>query len=171
MGGQTSTSLPPLVPASGIMEISRFMGPWYVIGVKPTYFEIGAVNAVESYKWNAEKELIDIDFTFNQDKPDGPVKKIPQTGWIHNKETNMEWRISPFWPVRLPYTIIELDPSPGKDPYKYTVIGYPNRAYVWIMAREPKMDEQLYKDILDRLVKNHQYDLTGLVKVLHTTKK
>jgi apolipoprotein D and lipocalin family protein len=71
----------------------------------------------------------------------------------------------------LPYLIIELDRSEGTHPYKYTVVGYPSRAYVWIMAREPTMDEALYKSICDRLQKDHLYDLKGMVKVEHTPPK
>eukprot|EP00968_Pinguiococcus_pyrenoidosus_P028724 scaffold8065_cov267-Pinguiococcus_pyrenoidosus.AAC.8 len=69
---------------------------------------------------------------------------------------------SPCCLLRHSYPILELD-----EDYSYTVIGFPSRAYVWIMAREPKMDEQLYEDICARLREQHGYDLEGLVKVPH----
>ena len=40
--------------------------------------------------------------------------------------------------------------------------------YLWIMAREKTMSEELYNDILLRLRTSHQYDLEGLVKILHS---
>ncbi len=68
--------------------------------------------------------------------------------------------------------IIELgddEKSPdSKAPYPYTVIGYPSRAYVWIMAREKTMDSVLYESVLKRLKEVHGYDLEGLIKMEHS---
>jgi apolipoprotein D and lipocalin family protein len=69
--------------------------------------------------------------------------------------------VSPFWPIKMAYPIIELD---EKD-YSYAVIGYPSRSYCWILSRKPTMEETLYKDIEKKLVDNHQYDLQGFRKV------
>lgn len=69
--------------------------------------------------------------------------------------------MSPFWPVKLTYPIIELD---EKD-YSYAVVGYPSRAYCWILSRTPVMEETVYKGIEKKLVDKHQYDLEGFRKV------
>ena len=133
--GASSSHLPPLMPVATKVDMARYMGTWYVIGVKPTYFEVGAVSPVEEYTWNAAEQRVDIDFSFHPHSLDNPRKTIPQKGFVHDSKTNAEWRVSPFWPLKLPYLILELDQSEGSHPYKYTVIGYPSRAYVWIMAR------------------------------------
>eukprot|EP01041_Mallomonas_annulata_P000529 gene529-1006_t len=164
MGLGSSTTKPALQTVSGPIDIPRFMGRWYVIGCKPTYFEIGAANAVEEYTWNKERDCIDINFTFNKGSVNGPPQKIPQTGFIFNKTTNSEWRVSPMWPLKLPFLVIELGPEVLPDPYSYTVIGYPSRDYVWIMGRKKDMEEELYNSILQRLEKDHLYNLDGLNK-------
>lgn len=41
------------------------------------------------------------------------------------------------------YHIIEL----GSD-YDYAVVGTPDRAYLWILARRPEMDAELYRRLL-----------------------
>lgn len=169
--GAGKSSLPALQPIQTVVDMPRYMGKWFVIGVKPTYFEVGAHNAVEVYTWNQRDDCIDIDFTYNPDSFKAPAKKIPQKGFVHDKRTNAEWRVSPMWPLKLPYLIIELDSTEGTAPYEYTVIGYPSRAYVWIMARQPTMDEKLYDDICGRLKTQHHYDLDGLVKVPHSQQK
>ena len=64
-----------------------------------------------------------------------------------------------LWPFKLPFLIIELDKE-----YSYTVIGYPSRKFVWIMAREPKMEEERYNKILDNLA-DIGYDTTLIQKV------
>jgi apolipoprotein D and lipocalin family protein len=135
------------------------MGPWYVIASIPTMFEKGAYNAVESYSWNAEEDRIDIDFSFRKDAFDGPIKKIPQTAKIYNRETNSEWRVRPFWPLSLAYLIVDLAPD-----YSDTIIGVPSRKYVWIMARSKTLPDERYRVLVEK-IKALGYDITKLQKV------
>mmetsp|Transcript_25348 Transcript_25348/g.62389 ORF Transcript_25348/g.62389 Transcript_25348/m.62389 type:complete len:106 (-) Transcript_25348:257-574(-) len=76
------------------------------------------------------------------------------------KKNSPLWKVSPLWPIKLPYHIVELG-----DDYEYCVIGYPSRDYAWIMSREPVMDEGLYDDLTKKLVEKHQYSLDGFRKV------
>jgi apolipoprotein D and lipocalin family protein len=152
-------------------DTTRFMGTWFVVGVKPTPLETTCSNAVEKYTLldneGSKKHDIDIDFQYNpkEDPFDtkNSVKSLPQKGWVqgNNRLQSGDWKVSPFWPIKMTYPIIELD---EKD-YSYAVIGYPSRAYCWILSRKPNMEETLYKDIEKKLVDNHQYDLEGLRKV------
>jgi Bacterial lipocalin len=92
-----------------------------------------------------------------------PLKSLGQKGWIQgsDKENSSKWVVSPLWPVKLPYPVIELD----QEDYQYTVIGHEQRQYVWIMARKPVMDDDLYDSLTKKLVEKHQYDLKGLRRV------
>ena len=77
--------------------------------------------------------------------------------------------MSPIWPIQLSYLIIELDSSDGDRPYDYTVVGYPSRAYCWIMCRSPSMQADLFEGICWRLVNEHGYDISNLVRVVHSS--
>lgn len=141
------------------------MGTWFVIGVKPTVFETTCSNAVEVYTRMPDKKRFDvnIDFKYNKDEPiKSPLKSLPQKGWIQgdNKDDSGLWKVSPLWPVKMPYLILEVD-----DEYSYTIIGYPSREYCWIMYRKPVMPDGLYDKLTKLLVEKHQYDLNGLRKV------
>mmetsp|Transcript_9936 Transcript_9936/g.15916 ORF Transcript_9936/g.15916 Transcript_9936/m.15916 type:complete len:203 (+) Transcript_9936:35-643(+) len=166
MGNSGSTSLPALQTVSSC-ETARLMGTWFVIGVKPTIFETTCSNAVEKYTLLDEKSShdIDIDFTYNakEDPFKSKLKSLPQKGWVQgsNRLNSGAWTVSPMWPLKMPYSIIEVD---DKD-YSYVVIGYPSRAYCWIMAPHPTMDETLYKSLTMKLVEKHQYSLDGLRRV------
>ncbi len=142
------------------LDIQKFMGTWYVIASIPTVFEKNATNAIETYTWNEAEQRIDVDFSFRKDKPEGELKKIPQKAFIHNRETNAEWRIQPFWPLKFAYLVLELDPA-----YQFTVIGVPSRNYVWIMARTASIDSKIYEKLIEQLKVKHQYDLEELKKV------
>jgi apolipoprotein D and lipocalin family protein len=159
-----SSSLPPLQTVA-TCATQEFMGTWFVIAVKPTLLEKTCSNAVEKYSFleNSEKNDINIDFTYNANEPlTSPMKSVPQKGWVQgdNKKDSPLWKVSPMWPIKLPFQIIEL----GKN-YEYCVIGYPNRAYFWIMNRKPVMEESLYNDLITKLVDKHQYSLDGMRKV------
>lgn len=128
MGNSASSSLPALQTVA-TCDTARFMGTWFVIGVKPTAFEKTCSNAVENYTLMENKNYdIDIDFQYNQDEPiRSKLKSLPQKGWVQGDKSNSgDWKVSPFWPIKMPYKIIELD---DKD-YSYCVIGYPSRAIV-----------------------------------------
>jgi apolipoprotein D and lipocalin family protein len=142
------------------IDIPRYMGRWYVIANIPTFIEKGAHNAVELYAWNAEKDRIDIDFRFNKGSFDGKLKIYPQKAWIHDTRTNAEWRIQPVWPLKFAYLVLDL----GED-YEYTVIGVPNRKYIWIMAREPEMDGALYSALVEKARTQWGYDAGAIQKV------
>ena len=64
-----------------------------------------------------------------------------------------------LWPFKMPFLIIELD----KD-YRYTVIGYPSKKYVWIMARDPQIEADRYNLILENL-SEIGYDISLIQKV------
>ena len=171
MGNTSSASkLPPLQVASSC-DTAKFMGTWFVIGVKPTMFERTCSNAVEKYTWRTQDDPkgarghdIDIDFRYNaKETPDSALKSLPQKGWIQgdDKSNSALWKVSPFWPIKMPYLILECD----DECREYTVIGYPSRDYCWIMARTPHMPDATYDKLTKLLKEKHQYDLDGLRRV------
>ena len=152
-----STTTPPLKKVPQV-DIGRFMGKWYVIANIPTFIEKDAFNAVETYTWNEKEQRIDVLFTFNKGGLKGEKKSYTQKAFVHDKSGN-EWRIQFFWPLKFPYLILDL----AQD-YSYTVIGVPNRSYVWIMAKSPTLDDKTYNEIIERL-KNQKYDVKKIQKV------
>lgn len=163
MGNSASASNLPALQTVTNCETSKFMGTWFVIGVKPTIFEKTCSNAVERYSLlNDKYHDINIDFQYNsKEAQTSPLKSLPQKGWVQgNKEKSGEWKVSPIWPIKMPYLIIECD-----EKYEYCVIGYPSRDYCWIMSRKPKMADATYEMLTNQLKEKHHYDLEGLRKV------
>lgn len=142
------------------VDVERFMGPWYVIEHIGLSAEADAYGAVETYALR-DDGLIEIDYRFREGGFDGPERSIPQTGWVHDERTGAEWRVRPFWPLSLAYLIVDLAPD-----YAWSVVGHPSKRWVWILAREPALDEETLAGIRARLVESG-YDLEGLRKVPH----
>eukprot|EP00518_Triparma_eleuthera_P002924 CAMPEP_0182463830 /NCGR_PEP_ID=MMETSP1319-20130603/7996_1 /TAXON_ID=172717 /ORGANISM="Bolidomonas pacifica, Strain RCC208" /LENGTH=176 /DNA_ID=CAMNT_0024663417 /DNA_START=43 /DNA_END=569 /DNA_ORIENTATION=- len=152
----SSSSHPPLVSVP--CDINRFMGTWFVIHVKPTYFETTCCNAVEKYS-STDNKNISIDFTYcNQSNPT-TTKSLPQKGFVQEGHGG-DWKVSPLWPLKMPYTIIGL-----ADDYSHCTIGYPNRDYFWIMARTPTLPAETKKKLLSDLTTKHGYSLEGSFEV------
>lgn len=130
------------------VDINRFMTKWYVIAGRLTFMEKGAHNAVEIYSWNEEEKRIDIDFSFNKDSFSGKVKSIPQKAWIVNNKTNAHWKVSPFWPIKFNYLVIDMD-----EDYSWVVIGVPGQEWVWIMSTDWQMSDEKLDQIISRISK------------------
>ena len=47
------------------------------------------------------------------------------------------------------------------------VVGYPNNKYGWIMARSTQMDDVVYKNIINQLEIEFNYDNDAFEKVIH----
>ncbi|KAK3240373.1 hypothetical protein CYMTET_49783 [Cymbomonas tetramitiformis] len=165
--GLGASKLPPLRTVAEV-DVQKFMGEWYVVGTIPTYFEIGACNPKEVYTWNEAKKVVNVQFTFNKNTLDGAISSIPQTLYPAGYKGGLapvsgSWQVSPFWPVRLSYLIMDI-----ADDYRYTVIGYPTREYLWIMSRSTTIAEEDYSKVME-LVKEQGYDLSKIIKPLHSS--
>lgn len=60
-------------------------------------------------------------------------------------------RFAPQWLSFLPwvwgdYWVIDLDPD-----YQLVAISEPTRKYLWVLSRTPTIDEQAYRQLLERL--------------------
>lgn len=140
-----SAAKEPFQEVVDYVDLEKFSGDWYVIALLPSIIERNAVNGIETYTFDGE-DKVHVRYVFNKRSPEGRRKVTTQRGWIIDKENNAEWKVQPFWPLRLPYLIIDL-----AEDYRYTVIGTNNYKYVWIMAREPHLSDNDYQDILARL--------------------
>ncbi len=153
---------PPLRAIDRPVDIERFMGRWYVLAHIPidTFLasEADAYNAIEEYRL-ADDGSIATTFTFRDGGFDGPLETLEPTGFVHDQTNKSEWRMQFVWPFKAAYLIVYLD-----DAYERTIIGVPDRAHAWIMARSPDIPESEYQALVEEL-RRLGYDLTGLRRV------
>ena len=143
------------------VQLEKFMGQWYVIAGRFTFLEAGAHNAVETYSYNKEKNQIDISFTFNKDSLEGEQKSIPQTGWIHNASSNAHWKVSPIWPLKFDYLVLDV-----AEDYSWTAVGVPNQNYLWIMSRSKNIPRPQVLTIIEKIAKSG-YNVNDITYVPH----
>lgn len=150
-------SSPQIIPTVPRVDVSAFMGDWYVIANIPTFLEKGAHNAVESYTLNKDGSIA-VNFTFRDGDFNGALKNYRPSGYVMD-ETGSYWEMQFLWPFRSEYRIVYLDPEG-----KITMIGRSKRDYVWIMARKPTISDEEFKK-LTLLIESLGYDSALLQKV------
>ena len=146
------------LPTASQVDLESFMGTWYVIGYTPILVDGKAHNATEHYYLKPDGR-IQTTYQFRNGGFDGPLKTFRPIGFIHNEETNSEWRMQFIWPFKAAYLILHYDETLGE-----TIIGHPSRKYAWIMLREPEYEEATYERMMNKLVELG-YD-RGLIKRL-----
>ncbi|CAE7633924.1 TIL [Symbiodinium pilosum] len=153
------------------LELHRFMGSWYVLAHIPVKLvnEHLAHNAVETYSWDEKKQRIGVHYRFNEKALDGRINDSYQRGWVWNKDTNAEWRVSPKLPLlgyffsycglKLPYIIVDC-----ASDYSSAIVGYPSRTYLWILSRKPAVSDAEYQKLIEKS-KELGYDEAKIRKV------
>lgn len=126
------TSPVPLVAA---VDLPRYMGDWHVIGVIPTFVEVGAHNAIESYALNADGTIATT-FRRRDGSFDGKLKVSKPTGFVREGSNNALWGMQFIWPFKGEFRIAHLEPD-----YSVTIIGRSKLDYVWLLARDWQMSE------------------------------
>ena len=135
---------PPLATVDNV-ELGRYTGRWYEIARYPNSFEPGCVGVTADYAFR-EDGRISVLNTCVEGSLDGNVRLIEGVARVVDPNTNAKLAVTFFPPFEGDYWILEL----GED-YEYAVVGDPSRTFLWILSRDPALDEDLYEDILSRL--------------------
>jgi apolipoprotein D and lipocalin family protein len=136
----------PLRPVPHV-DLSRYMGDWYVIANIPYFAEKNCFDSIESYALRADGK-IDNWFQCRKGSFDVPMKrKASRVGQRSpTGRANAAWKVSFFNIISVKYLIIDLDAN-----YQWVVVGHPSRRYGWVMARTPTLDAFTYRRILDNI--------------------
>ncbi len=150
----------PNQPLADFVDVDRFMGTWYVHGYTPTFLDRDAFGATETYEMG-EDGKIRTTYRFRKGGPEGKIKTMRPTGWVHDEETGAEWRMRFFGVFTAPYYILYVS-----DDYRETVIGHPGRELAWIMTRAPRISDEAYQRLRLELARR-EYALDELERVEH----
>lgn len=152
----------PVLPVVGSVDLQRYLGRWYEIARYPNSFQKGCAATTATYSM-LEDGRIRVVNECRKGGLDGEPKRAEAKAWVVDPSTRAKLKVQFFWPFRGDYWIVEL----GED-YEYAVVGHPARKYLWILARTPDMNPDLYEAILARL-KGLGYEPERLLKTLQPT--
>jgi len=140
------------------VDLSRYMGRWYVIASIPTRFGRDGYNQVETYRRDPDGDIY-TSFRFNDGGFDGPLKKIHSTATVVPGTGDAEWKVHLFWLLREQYIVGWLAPDGSR-----VIVVRDARDYVWLMARTPQISATAYTHMLAR-VRAMGYDISRIRKV------
>ncbi len=148
----------PTLESVGNIDLGRYLGKWYEIARYPFFFEDGLVNTTATYSLLENGNIRVVNEGY-RDTASGKKETALGEAWIPNKNSTAELKVSFFGPFAADYWVIDLD----TEDYSYAVVssGY---KYLWILSRIPKMDEELYASLLQKVAKLG-FDIDKLYKV------
>jgi apolipoprotein D and lipocalin family protein len=144
----------PLVTVPHV-DLEKYAGKWYEIASFPQRFQKGC-NCTSAEYTPTEKGYLIVENFCNKDSCEGKSSYIKGRATVVPNSGNAKLNVQFFWPFKGQYWIIEL-----ANDYSYAVVGHPNRNYLWILARNPDMNEALYSHLLDQ-IEAHGFDISKI---------
>ena len=90
LAGCTAMPKQPPIRTVDHVNLSRFIGDWYVIGTIPWFVEKNNVGTMDIYKLRPDGK-IDIRYAFHKKSLDGPRQEMKATASVVNSKTNAEY--------------------------------------------------------------------------------
>ncbi len=139
------------------VELEKYLGKWYEIAHLPTRFQKGCTDTTATYNLSEDGNIS----VLNECIRKGKVKQTKGKAKVVDKNYGAKLKVTFFWPFYGDYWIIDL----GKD-YDYAVVGTPNRKYLWILSRTPRMEDNLFFQLIES-VKSKGFDVNNLIITSH----
>ena len=140
-------------------EIEKFLGKWYEIARFQHRFEKDLVGVTATYSLRSDGK-IDVLNQGYKDSLSGQLKQAKGIAKIPNKNEPSKLKVSFFWIFYADYYVMELD----SENYQWALIGSSSDKYLWILARTPQLDTEIY-EILVKNAEKRGYDVSKLYKV------
>lgn len=127
------------------VDLSRYMGDWYVIANIPYFAERDFVGSYAEWSLRADGR-IDDSFYGHKSSFDSKLSHYQFLDTPDAQKGNGQWKVRLFWPISVTQLTLYVSPD-----YRYTLLGYPNKRLGWIFSRDPDMNEATYQSLLARL--------------------
>lgn len=144
------------------LDVARYMGTWFEIAKYPNWFQKkctdGGTRAEYTPMSDGRVQVINRCRLAGGEMNEA-IGVARQVGSATSAK--LEVRFAPAWLSFLPfvwgnYWVIDLD-----DDYELVAVSEPNKEYLWILSRTPKIDSVRYNTLLNRL-RQKGFDLEKL---------
>lgn len=143
------------------LDVPRYLGTWYEIAKYPNSFQKKCVaNTQARYSLLSDGQLQVVNrCQLDDGQTSQAIGAARQQGDASSPKLKV--RFAPAWLSFLPfvwgdYWVIDLDPA-----YQLAAVAEPKREYLWILSRTPKVDNQTYQALLERLTQQG-FDISKL---------
>jgi len=134
---------PAPLPTVKTVDLDKYGGLWHEIARYENRFEAGCVGATADYS-RKEGYIRVVNSCYDgsgrlKDRAEGKAYVVDDSG-------NAKLRVTFFWPFYGDYWILML-----ADDYRYSVVGDPQRKYLWILARGTLLSDKDRDEIMSKL--------------------
>lgn len=142
------------------VDLKRYAGTWYEIARKPFVFEskLKCITATYTLRNDGKIDVLNRGRYISNPAKTSTAEAV---AWIPDKGQTAKLKVRFFWPFSGDYWVMHLD----KD-YRYAMVGEPGLKYLWILARDKKLDEATL-EMLKKKAAESGYDLSDLIMPVH----
>lgn len=154
----------PLIDSVETLEVERYMGRWYDVASYPQRFQEGCACTTATYTLQDNGEVR----VENACRIDGEETGITGRAYAPDPARSAELLVEFF--VLLPagdYWVVRLDePLDDDAPYPLAIVSEPQMDALWVLSREPVLDDAQWADI-EAWLETKGFDLGRLERVSH----
>lgn len=137
------TSVPRGVTPVESFEIDRYLGQWYEIARLDHSFERGLSHVTARYDLREDGRVGVLNSGFHQER--GTWSQAQGVARFQGDPSVASLSVTFRWPFSGGYHVIALD----QEDYQWALVSGPTRGYLWILAREPQLDEAIVAQLVD----------------------
>ena len=139
----TAHASTPLTTVDSV-DLTRYAGTWYEIARYPNRFQKNCQSDTTANYTLLGGGKVQVVNSCRQ--ADGSLTTAHGRAKVVDTKSNSKLKVTFFWPFYGDYWIVGLAPD-----YSYAIVGEPDRKYLWVLSRTPKMTEQAYAAVLDKI--------------------
>src|SRR5690554_1374191 len=125
-------------------ELDRYLGRWYEIARLDHRFERGLSEVSADYSRNADGSVRVLNRGYS--KAEAKWKEAGGKARFVATPTEGFLKVSFFGPFYASYIIFALD----QEHYNYAMISGPDTSYLWILARQPTLEQETVDKLLEQ---------------------
>lgn len=130
-------------PVTGF-DINQYLGTWYEIARLDHSFERGLERVTAQYSLRDDGGIKVVNKGIDPKK--NSWKEVIGKAYFVGDSNLGSLKVSFWGPFYSSYNIIALD----EKKYSYSMVCGPNKSYLWILAREPHMEESLKSKLVKK---------------------
>jgi apolipoprotein D and lipocalin family protein len=146
-------------PVTGF-ELPRYLGTWYEIARLDHRFERGLTNITATYTMRDDGGVRVVNRGFRPDSAEWE-EAVGKAYFVGTPDVG-RLKVSFFGPFYGGYNVIELD----REGYQYALICGPTRSYLWILARQPRLEESTLRALVEK-ARDAGFEVDKLIYVTH----
>ena len=153
-------SMPENIKPVDNFQVERYLGKWYEIARLDHSFEHGLTSVTAEYGLRPDGgvRVLNRGYSTKENK----WKEAEGRAYFVNRPDQGFLKVSFFGPFYGSYVVFELD----QKKYSYALVCGPDKSYLWLLARSPKINEDLKNRLIVKAA-SLGFDTGKLIYVKH----